>query len=302
MELRQLRYFVAVAEELHFRRAAERLHVAQPGVSQQIISLEAELGVRLLDRDRRTVALTPAGTALLEEARAVLAGVDRARARTQAAGSGVTGRLRLSLTRSLTGGLAGRIVDAYRGRFPEVELELSAGHTSLHVEQLREGAIDVAFVRPPLNDPLIAELELAREPLVCVLPSQHRLARRRRVSREDLRDEPLVWWARDHGPGPWDEMLAQVYGRGGTPPIVRTEPAEERILSAVAEGLGVSLSMLEVSRVLRIPGTVCRRFTAPEPTVGIALAWRRDAALPALQRLREVAAEVAAEAAAPPGR
>jgi DNA-binding transcriptional LysR family regulator len=300
MELRQLRYFVAVAEELHFRRAAERLHVAQPGLSQQIRTLERELGVRLLDRDRRSVALTPAGTALLQDARELLAGAERARGRAQAAGAGLIGRLRLSLTQSLTGGLAGRIVDRYRELYPQVEVELGVGYTSLHIEQLLAARLDVAFIRTPLNEPALAELELAREPLVCVLPGSHALARKRRITRADVAGEPLAWWPREHGPGPWDAMLDEVYGPGERPPIVRTEPAEERFLAAVADGAGISLTMLERSRMMRIPGTVVRRFQAPEPTVGIGLAWRRDAPLPAIERLCDVAVGVV-EGERPPG-
>jgi DNA-binding transcriptional LysR family regulator len=293
MELRQLRYFVVVAEELHFRRAAERLHISQPSVSQQVRTLEEELGVRLFERNRRGVALTAAGDALLDDARDVIARATRAADRARAAGSGERGRLRLSLTRSQTGGLTGQIVDGFRARYPQVDLDLSVGHTSLHVEQLRQGAIDVAFVRPPLGDPDLEELMLGREPLVCVLPSIHPLTRRRLIRREDLVDQPLVWWPRDHGPGAWEEMLTGVYGDGTWPQPTRTEPEEERIVSAVAEGAGISFIMLERSRSLRVPGAVYRRFAAPEPTVGIALAWRRRSNLPVIDRLRDLALELA---------
>jgi DNA-binding transcriptional LysR family regulator len=206
MELRQLRSFVAVAEELHFRRAADRLHLAQPSVSQQIRTLEAELGVRLFERNRRGAALTAAGGALLTEAREVLAQADRAAAVARSVGSGERGRLRISLTRSLTGGVAGAIVDAYRARYPEVELILSLGTTMLHVEQLGAGEIDVGFVRPPLEEPGLEELRLGREPMVCVLPRGHRLTRRSTVRPGDLRGEPLVWWPEAHGPGAWREV------------------------------------------------------------------------------------------------
>lgn len=294
MELRQLRSFVAVAEELHFRRAAERLHLAQPSVSQQMRTLEASLGVRLLERDRRGVVLTAAGAALLDEARDLVARADRAAALAIAVGSGKQGSLRLSLTRSLTGGIAGVIVDAFRSRYPDVDLDLSVGNTVLHVEQLHAGAIDVGFVRPPLGDPGLEELQLAREPLVCVLPKGHRLARRASVTREDVADEPLVWWPEKHGPGgAWREARTDVYGESPWQPIFRIEPDEERIVSAVAEGAGISFIMLERSKSLRIPGAVYRRFSAPEPTLGIALAWRRGDTLPTLLRLREIAETVA---------
>jgi DNA-binding transcriptional LysR family regulator len=289
MELRQLRSFIAVAEELHFRRAADRLHLAQPSVSQQIRTLEAELGVALFDRNRRGATLTAAGEALLPEARDLLARADRAASKTRATGIGQRGRLRLSLTRSLTGGLAGAIVDEYRARYPEVEVELSVGNTMLHVEQLHGGDIDVGFVRPPLEDPALEELSLGREPMVCVLPKGHSLTKRKMVRREDLRDEPLVWWPESHGPGAWREVRRDVYGDPPWTPIARTEPEEERIVHAVAEGAGISFIMLERSRSLRIPGAVYRRFAPPEPSMGIAIAWRRGDTLPTLQRLLELA-------------
>jgi DNA-binding transcriptional LysR family regulator len=293
MELRQLRTFVAVAEELHFHRAARRLYIAQPSVSQQIRTLESELGVRLFDRDRRSVSLTPAGGVLLAEAREILARADHAVAVCRAAGAGDRGTLRLSLTRSLTGGIAGAIVSAYRERYPEVELELAVGNTMIHVQQLHAGDIDVGFVRPPLDDPALEELPLGREPLVCVLPRGHRLTRRSTVRREDLFDEPLVWWPEEHGPGAWHDVRRDVYGEPPWPPIARVEPEEERIVSAVAEGAGISLIMYERSRSLRIPGAVYRRFAPPEPTMGIALAWRRGERMPTLDRLRELAGAIA---------
>jgi DNA-binding transcriptional LysR family regulator len=294
MELRQLRSFVAVAEELHFRRAAERLHLAQPSVSQQIRTLEAELGVQLFDRNRRGATLTRAGSALLDEARDLLTRADRAAAIARATGTGERGRLRMSLTRSLTGGVAGAIVTAYRARYPDVELALSLGTTMLHVEQLHAGEIDVGFVRPPLEDEPEFEVQrLGREPMVCVLPTGHRLTRRTTVRPRDIRGEPLVWWPEAHGPGAWREVRAEVCGEPPWPPLARAEPEEERIVTAVAEGAGISFIMLGRSRSLRIPGAVYRRFAPPEPTMGIAIAWRRGDNLPTLVRLRELAAEVA---------
>jgi DNA-binding transcriptional LysR family regulator len=292
MELRQLRTFVAVAEERHFRRAAERLHLAQPSVSQQIRALETELGVSLLERNRRGVALTAAGAALLDEARDILARTQHAAATARAIGTGDRGSLRLSLTRSLTGGIASAIADTYRDRFPGVDHELTVGNTMIHVEQLHAGAIDVGFVRPPLRDPGLEELVLGREPLVCVLPAGHRLAGQATVSREDIAGEPLVWWPEEHGPGAWNDARAEIHGEPPWPPIARTEPEEERIVSAVAEGAGISLIMLERSKSLRIDGAVYRRVASPEPTMGIALAWRRGNTLPTLRRLLELAPAV----------
>ena len=296
MELRQLRSFVAVAEELHFRRAAERLHLAQPSVSQQIRTLEAELGVPLFERNRRGASLTPAGAALLDEARDLLSRAGHAAAVARATGTGRRGRLRMSLTRSLTGGIAGSIVAAYRAEYPDVELVLSLGTTMLHVEQLRAGEIDVGFVRPPLEEPGLEELRLAREPMICVLPRGHRLTRRATVRPSDLHGEPLVWWPEEHGPGAWREVRREVCGDPPWPPLAREEPEEERIVSAVAEGAGISFIMLERSRSLRIRGAVYRRFAPPEPTMGIALAWRQGDELPTLRRLIELAERIAHDA------
>ena len=224
---------------------------------------------------------------------------DRVAQIARATGAGERGRLRMSLTRSLTGGVAGAIVAAYRAQYPEVELALSLGTTMLHVEQLHAGEIDVGFVRPPLEDPRLEELRLGREPMVCVLPRGHRLTRRTTVRPRDLDGEPLVWWPEAHGPGAWREVRREVCGDPPWPPLARAEPEEERIVSAVAEGAGISFIMLERSRSLRIPGAVYRRFAPPEPTMGIAIAWRRGDNLPTLQRLRELAAEVADHGGAP---
>jgi DNA-binding transcriptional LysR family regulator len=300
MELRQLASFVAVAEELHFRRAAERLHLAQPSVSQQIRTLEAELGVELFQRNRRGATLTAAGAALLPEAKALLARADQAAALVRATGSGERGRLRISLTRSLTGGIAGAIVDGFRARYPEVELDLRLGTTMLHARQLLDGEIDVGFVRPPLEVEGLEELVLGREPMVCVLPKGHPLTKKNRVRPADLRDQPLVWWPEDHGPGAWREVRTEVMGEPPWPPVDREEPEEERIVSAVAEGAGISFIMLERSRSLRIPGAVYRRFASPEPTMGIAIAWRRHEQLPIVHRLRELAAELSGQTLSSP--
>jgi DNA-binding transcriptional LysR family regulator len=163
----------------------------------------------------------------------------------------------------------------------------------LHAAKLHAAELDVAFVRPPLEDPGLEELRLGREPMVCVLPKGHRLAKRSTIRPRDLQGEPLVWWPESHGPGAWREVRREVCGEPPWPPLSRVEPEEERIVSAVADGAGVSFIMLERSRSLRIPGAVYRRFAKPEPTMGIALAWRRGDDLPTLQRLLELATEIA---------
>jgi DNA-binding transcriptional LysR family regulator len=273
MELRHLRYFVAVASELHFGRAAERLVISQPALSQQIRSLEGELWLQLLERDRRGVRLTPEGETFLAEAKAVIQQADRAAEVARALAEGATGRLRLSYVRTMPGGLPEVIVREYRRRYPGVEIATASGSTGQNVERLTSGDLDVAFVHTPFESG--AELlwvEIATEPLVVALPSANPLSKRRRIRRGDLPGVPLVYFPRQNSPGVYDRGLSQVYGTA-PPDIVRTEPTDERMLVAVAEGVGFSLFVEERAAMLRLPGVVYRRFADPEPTVALGVAF-----------------------------
>src|ERR671931_2151644 len=152
MELRHLRYFVTVAAELHFGRAAARLFISQPALSQQIRSLEGELGLKLFERNRRGVRLTPEGAAFLAEARAVVQQADRAAAVARALAEGASGHLRLGYVVTVPGGLAERVVREYRRRYPGVEITAESGTTVHNVERLRSGELDVAFVHTPFEE------------------------------------------------------------------------------------------------------------------------------------------------------
>jgi DNA-binding transcriptional LysR family regulator len=291
MELRHLRYFVAVATELHFGRAAARLFVSQPALSQQIRSLERELGLQLLERDRRGVRLTPEGAAFLTEAKAVVQQADRAVAVAGALAAGATGRLRLSYVRTIPGGLPEAIVREYQRRYPGVEIASDSGSTGQNVERLTSGELDVAFVHTPFESGGdVTWVDIATEPLVVAIPSGHPLSKRRRVRREDLAGVPLVYFPRQNSPGVYDRGLSQVYG-SVAPDIVRTEPTEERILVAVAEGAGITLFVKERAAMLRLSGVVYRRFAEPEPTVALGVAFRQPPSLP-VQRFVELAREM----------
>jgi DNA-binding transcriptional LysR family regulator len=291
MELRHLRYFVAVASELHFGRAAARLFISQPALSQQIRSLEGELGLKLLERNRRGVRLTPEGEAFLAEARAVVQQADRAAAVARALAEGATGRLRMSYVITMSGGLPELIVSEYRRRYPGVEITAESGSTAQNVERLNRGDLDVAFVHPPFeNGADLTWVEIATEPLVVALPSRHPLSRRRRIRREDLASVPLVYFPRQYSPGVYDSGLSQVYG-AETPDIVRTEPTGERVLVAVSEGAGISLVVEEQAATLRYPGVTFRRFAAPEPTVALGVAFHPHPPL-AARRFVELAQEL----------
>jgi DNA-binding transcriptional LysR family regulator len=292
VELRHLRYFVAVASELHFARAAQRLFVSQPALSQQIRSLEAELGLKLFERNRRGVRLTPEGAAFLAEAQAVVRQADHAAAVARALAEGATGHLRLGYVLTVPGGPAERVVREYQRRYPGVEVTAESGSTARNVERLREGELDAAFVHTPFEDVEgLAWVEVASLPLVVALPSAHPLSRRRRVRREQLAGVPLVYFPRHYSPGVYDRALAQVYG-AHPPEIPRTEPTAERILVAVAEGEGATLVVEEQAATLRHPGVTFRRFAEPEPTVALAVAFPRQPPL-AARRFVEIAQEIA---------
>ena len=298
MELRDLRYFVAVAAELHFARAAQRLFISQPALSQQIRRLEGELGLKLLERNRRGVRLTPEGAAFLAEATAVVQQADRALEIARALAEGGTGRLRLSYARTLFSGLPELIVSEYQRRFPGVEITSESGTTAANLERLRTGELDVAFVMTPIEHATdLRWADITTEPVVVALPRGHPLSRRRRIRREDLAGVPLVYFPRHQSPGFYDRSLSQVYG-GATPNIVRTEPSEERILVGVAEGAGISLLLEERAATLRYPGVLYRRFTDPEPTGVLGVAFGPNPSL-AARRFIDLAQELGREARAP---
>lgn len=294
MELRHLRHYAVLARRLHFGRAAAELGIAQPALSLSLRALERDVGARLLERGPRHVALTDAGRLMLTEAQAILARADRASAAVRALGEGRAGRLRVNYTRSASGGVSTRIVDAFRLQVPGVALEIDTLYTSRNLEALRTERIDCAFVRPPVDDTGgLQVMALGDEPFVAVLPARHRLAARRRLKRSDLQDEPVVTGARERGPGFFDTMFAAVWGERA-PHVVQVEADEDQILRAVARGVGVSVITASRAQSLQHPGVVVRRFAAPEPMAGLALAWRDADTSPQLARFVEVARGFAA--------
>jgi DNA-binding transcriptional LysR family regulator len=292
MELRHLRYFVTVASELHFGRAAERLFISQPALSQQIRRLEGELGLKLLERTSHGVRLTPEGAAFLPEAMAIVQQVDHATAVAHALAEGASGHLRLSYVRTIPGGLPERIVREYQRRFPGVHLSAESGSTGANVARLQAGEQDVAFVHPPLEHATeLGCVEISIEPLVVAIPSAHPLSRRRRIRREQLAGVPLVYFPRTNSPAVYDLGLIQVYGAALAPEIVRTEPSEERMLVAVADGAGITLLPEARVATLRYPGVTYRRFADPEPTVTLGVAFRQPLS-PAARRFVDLALEL----------
>lgn len=243
MDLKHLRAVVAVADHLHFGRAAAALGVAQPPLSQQVKAIETELGVALFERTTRAVALTPAGEAFAADARAALSMVDSAARKARAAGRGEAGEMVIGMVGSAVQHPLPTIIRAFRARYPDVALTFHVLPTVTQVERLRAAALDLGLLRPPLPGPA-DDLELvsvSREPLVAVLPSDHRLAGRRRIAVSALAREPFVLFPRALGPGLYDEITALCL-RGGFAPSVAQEAVQlPTIVGLVAAGCGVSI-------------------------------------------------------------
>lgn len=284
MDLRRLRYFAVLAEELHFTRAAARLRIAQPALSQQIKALEEEIGAALIDRSGRGCALTPIGKLVADEAAALLAQAAAARERIDAAIRGQGGRLRLAYTRSARGGRVDALIARFRAENPYVEVVAETGWTAPNVAGLLAGRLDVAFVRPPVPEPGLRCRFVDTEELLLAVPADHPLARHRRIPRELLVGEPAVMWPRENGPGMYDSIVGQVWPSGGFN-VVRHEPDDEQLLRAVASGAVVAAVPSGRARALRMPRVRLRRFTPPVPMVEIALAYPARAVNPMVLRL-----------------
>jgi DNA-binding transcriptional LysR family regulator len=284
VELRHLRYFVAVAEELSFTRAAERLHIAQPPLSTQIRNLEAALGVALFDRSRRQVALTDAGELLLEESRRLLTQIEQALSATRTAGEGEAGRLTIGFIPSASTSTLPGHLRAFRRRHPGVELFLRELPPDELAAQLHAGALDLCFLYLPFDDPRLEQVVVAREPLVAALPEDHRLARSTRVLRlADLRDEPFVLPARHHMPGLHARVLAACRSAGFEPePVQRDVWLLQTVLGLVAAGLGVAL-VPESIRDAYSTGVAFRPLRDAGDPVELGAVWRADDASPTLR-------------------
>lgn len=270
MELRHLRYFVAVGETLHFGRAAERLRIAQPPLSQQIRRLEEELGVRLLHRTSRHVELTDAGRLFLIEARRTLVQADRAARIAMRADRGEVGRLTIGYMASAELSVFPTILPAFRKRHPGVHIALQILSPREQFQGLRAGRLQAGFVRLPATDRTLSVVPVFREPLVAVLPESHALARRGTVSLRALRNETLVLFPRQHAPGYYDFLMRICRQSGLDPKLVHESEKLQTIVSLVAMGRGVSLMPRCVVNLAR-KGVLCRplRPGAPDTELGL---------------------------------
>ncbi len=275
MELRHLKYFVAVAEELNFTRAAARLHTAQPSLSQQIRQLEREVEVQLLDRSNRHVALTNAGRIFLQQARDILGRVEHARRLARKAAEGEAGELSVGTFPSADVRILPTLRPLLAARLPDLRLILHSKYALDSVAGLLSGALDAAFMRGPVEDSGLEVCELLREPLVIVLPMHHPLARRKRIPVRALDDLPCITLQRAGSP-PLYDAAAELY-RQARIRLHAVSSADNVLghLQMVQEGMGFAL-LPESVRTLLPQGVTYKPLDhSPVPTVGIVVAWKQ---------------------------
>jgi DNA-binding transcriptional LysR family regulator len=257
IELRHLRYFLAVAETLHFSKAAQRIGIAQPPLSQQIKRLEQILGHRLFDRTTRGVKLTLAGQLLAERARTTIEKIHDDLAQVRRLGRGEEGTLTVGFSGSVMFTSLPAAIESFRRRYPKVELRLRELATSAQIGALLEGILDLAFLRDGDATEGIEMSTLLREPYIAVLPRTHSLVRKRSLRVRDLQGEPFVLFARRMGPLAFDRTIACCERNGFHPRIVQDAPQWPTVVRLVGAGLGVSLAPACVGAVA-IPGAVYR--------------------------------------------
>ncbi|MGW0958426.1 LysR family transcriptional regulator [Streptomyces gelaticus] len=291
MELRHLTAFVAVAEELHFGRAAKRLQMAQPPLSQQIRRLEKELGVQLFERNTRSVRLTSAGESFLQPVRTVLDDLDTAVRAAKAAGRGECGRVTIGFAGASSHETLPLLTRAVRAAHPALELVMRGQtYANVALDRVADGSLDLGFVRLPVTRPGVAYRVIDEEELVCALPSDHPLARLESVPIGVLAEEPFVSFPANTGSTVRDTMVEACEAAGFNPRVVQEAPDSYTILALVAAGVGVTLTVTSVQHIQQ-NGLVYRPLTGPPIRLRAALAWRADTASAALRAVLAVAEE-----------
>jgi DNA-binding transcriptional LysR family regulator len=293
VEVRHLRYFVAVAEELNFGRAAARLHVAQPGLSQQIKALEAELGLRLLDRDKRRVSLTEAGSRLLAEAYAVLSRFDQCLDAMREVRDGA-GRaaVRVGMFSEFSRARGPALVAELRRRHPQLLLAIEVGSSAAQALAVEGGELDLAIVRSIPSRCLVQRRLLDAEPLGACLPSGHRLARGRAVRPGRLTGQPLLWMPRSSNPEMFDQVLATLAAAGLRADSVESAGTTSATFALVAGGYGWTLACeSDVAEASAAQPVAWRPLAGVDLAAETWAAWRRDAG-PAVARVVDVLAEI----------
>jgi len=275
MTFLRLRYFIAVAEELHFGRAAKRLMVTQPSLSRQITLLEEEIGVRLLVRDTRRVALTSAGREYLDQARAVLRGVTNAAESARRAERGESGRLSVAFYYIAGLGVLPPVLRAFKERYPDVSLELRELPSKTQIVEVLKGTIDIGIVHEPSTAKAVCVETIQREAMVAVLPSTHPLARQSALQLTELQDESFIMFPRSTG-SLHDRIISACHAAGFSPKIVTSAKMVVTVIGLVAAELGVAI-MPAVCSKIRHPHVVYRKLL-PAIEIHSGVIWNGHAA------------------------
>jgi DNA-binding transcriptional LysR family regulator len=288
MELRHLRYFIAVAEELHFRRAAERLHMSQPPLSQQIRQLEEEIGAQLLTRSQRKVELTAAGAAFLVRSREILDAVEDAARQARRVQRGEVGRLAVGFVGSAMYSFVPELLRAFREQAPDIALRLHEMGTTEQLRQLDDGRLDVGFLRTPGRWPGLSFETVLSEQIVVAMPDVHPLAQRARLRMEDLAGESLVLLTPGGSPGLRAALATSIAQLGGEERIIQEASEMQTVVGLVAAGIGISLVPESVRALVR-EGVSYRPLDGESPVVKLAVAWRTADESPVLKAFLEQA-------------
>ena len=287
MELRHLRYFVAVAEELHFGRAAKRLCITQQPLSRQIKDLEAELGVELFYRTKRTVRLTEVGELFLVETKKILQQADYAVELVKRASHGKIGTIAVGFTGSALNMVLPAAVRQFKQLYPQVELTLKRMQTPEQVEALHDGQIDLGLLHPPINDDGLILETIYREQLVVALPDNHPLANvTQPISLQQLATDSFILFPRHVGSVLYDRIINLCQQAGFSPKIIQEAIPQQTILGLVAAGIGISL-IHSSARTLGRSQVVFKDLIEPTPTLETAVAWNRHATNPIISSFIE---------------
>lgn len=275
LELRHLRYFVTVAEELHFGRAARRLHMSQPPLSMQIRALEELVGAPLFHRTHRRVTLTQAGEVFAREARQILDKTQVAVLAARSASRGESGELVVGFVSTADYNVLPPLLRRLRDRAPGVRLTLREATTDVQIEAVASGRVDVGFVHPPADHPELAYRPVHREPLVLALPERHRLARRPgKVRLADVAEDAFVLFPRPYAPGLYDDVVSFCRSVGFSPRVEQEAVQMQTIISLVSAEVGVALIPASLTNLGRT-GVVYRSLREPGPLTELGIVWRR---------------------------
>lgn len=291
MKLHAFQYFVVVAEELHFGNAAARLHITQPALSRQIHRLEMELGVKLFRRTKRTVQLTDAGAAFLDEIRKALQQVDSAVQVAQRVARGEVGALRIAFTPSSMHTVLPKILKHFRDLYPDVELALTEICTLDQVHQLKAEKIDVGFLHPPIDDTFLNLYPLQGERLQVALPQNHPLTNQPHIPLKALAHEAFILHPRDEGPVLYDQFLTLCREADFEPHIVYEEVKHQTRIGLVAAGMGLTFTPESLEKA-GLTGIAYRPLAGEPLALQLAVAWQRHPSSPVIQKFVQVVAEI----------